>query len=58
MLGFLVACSTGRPLGVWSLDTVEKMELFEAGSEVSHAPSEGFSMGVAAMADMVAQMEL
>ena len=58
MRGFQVAGTSGRPLPVWALYTVAKMELVEPGSEVSHAPREGYSMGDAATADIVAQLEL
>lgn len=58
MRGFQVAGTSSRPLPCWALYTVAKMELVEPGSEVSQAPREGFSQGDAAMAEIVAEIEL
>lgn len=58
MRGFQVAGTSSRPLPVWALYTVAKMELVEPGAEASQAPREGYSMGDAAMADIISQIQL
>lgn len=59
MRGFQVAGEAGRPLPIWGLYTIDKMEALTLSMlPLSEAPREGYKMHDKQMATIIAQIEL